>query len=87
MQFLAGEDVVLDRQLIAFDIEASKAHVMGLAKIGLLTADEAHSLQDGLERGAPDALRDAVAPRESIAKTSKTRCREIAPSARTRAAR
>lgn len=50
MQFLAGEDVVLDRELIHFDIRASKAHVMGLARIGLLTPDEALQLRDGLDR-------------------------------------
>jgi argininosuccinate lyase len=50
MRFLAGEDVVLDRELIGFDIRASKAHVAGLARIGLLTADEAHQLRAGLDR-------------------------------------
>ncbi len=50
MRFLAGEDVVLDRELIHFDIQASQAHVEGLARIGLLTADEARQLIDGLDR-------------------------------------
>ena len=50
MRFLAGEDVVLDRELIAFDIQASKAHVNGLARIGLLTPEEAGALSDGLDR-------------------------------------
>jgi argininosuccinate lyase len=36
MRFLAGDDVLLDRELFAHDIEASKAHVEGLARIGLL---------------------------------------------------
>ena len=44
MQFLAGEDVLLDRELFAHDIAASKAHVEGLARIGVLTADEAAAL-------------------------------------------
>jgi argininosuccinate lyase len=50
MRFLAGEDVVLDRELIHFDIQASEAHVEGLAQIGLLTADEARQLIEGLAR-------------------------------------
>lgn len=50
MDFLAGEDVVLDRELIGFDIRASKAHVAGLARIGLLTAEEAQQLRAGLDR-------------------------------------
>jgi len=50
MRFLAGDDVVLDRQLIRFDIRASVAHVHGLARIGLLTAEEANELVGGLER-------------------------------------
>jgi argininosuccinate lyase len=50
MRFLAGEDVVLDRELIHFDIQASQAHVEGLAQIGLLTADEARQLIEGLAR-------------------------------------
>lgn len=48
LDFLAGEDVLLDRQLIGFDIEASRAHVMGLAEIGLLSAEEARRLDDAL---------------------------------------
>lgn len=50
MRFLAGEDVVLDRQLICFDIRASQAHVNGLARIGLLSADEAEALVAGLAK-------------------------------------
>ena len=41
MRFLAGEDVQLDRQLIEFDMLASRAHVAGLRAIGVLEADEA----------------------------------------------
>ena len=50
MQFLAGEDVVLDRQLIAYDIQASRAHVAGLAEIGLLQPEEADALRQELTR-------------------------------------
>jgi len=44
MQFLAGEDVVLDRELFAFDIEASQVHARGLARIGLLSHGDADTL-------------------------------------------
>ena len=49
MRFLAGEDVVLDRQLIEFDIRASAAHVRGLGKIDLLSAEEVQQMLQGLE--------------------------------------
>ena len=48
MAFLAGEDVELDKELLLFDIEASAAHVKGLEQIGILSADEAGKLLDGL---------------------------------------
>ncbi len=38
--FLAGEDVILDREFFLFDIEASRAHAEGLQQIGILSADE-----------------------------------------------
>ena len=44
--FLAGEDVILDREFFLFDIEASRAHAQGLQRIGILAAEEL----DGLER-------------------------------------
>jgi hypothetical protein len=34
MRFLAGDDVLLDREFFLHDIEASKAHVEGLLRIG-----------------------------------------------------
>ena len=40
MRFLAGEDVLLDRELLPYDIRASRAHAAGLVKIGILSADE-----------------------------------------------
>jgi len=49
MRFLAGEDVVLDQQLIDFDITASQAHVRGLGEIGMLDKEETRKLVDGLE--------------------------------------
>jgi len=44
MEFTAGEDVVLDRELFAFDIQATAAHVRGLARIGILDAGESDTL-------------------------------------------
>jgi argininosuccinate lyase len=38
--FLAGEDVILDREFFLFDIQASLAHAQGLARIGILAEDE-----------------------------------------------
>ena len=54
MQFLAGEDVVLDRELFPFDVRATAAHVRGLARIGLLSEAEATRLVDLLEHVRPD---------------------------------
>ena len=44
MEFMAGEDVVLDRELFPFDIQATAAHVRGLARIGILSAEESQTL-------------------------------------------
>lgn len=44
--FLAGEDVILDREFFLFDIEASRAHAEGLQQIGILDSDEL----DGIRR-------------------------------------
>jgi argininosuccinate lyase len=49
-RFLAGEDVVLDRALFLHDIRASKAHVNGLSRIGLLSAEETEAILGGLDR-------------------------------------
>ena len=57
--FLAGDDVLLDREFIQDDITGSAAHARGLARIGLLTADEAEAtcrelalLSEDLKTGA-----------------------------------
>ncbi|MBW8312775.1 MAG: argininosuccinate lyase [Rhizobium sp.] len=42
--FLAGDDVLLDREFIQDDITASAAHARGLARIGLLTAEEGEAI-------------------------------------------
>ena len=55
MDFMAGEDIILDRQLIGYDIQASKAHVKGLDSIDILTSTEAMQLIAQL-----DALQTAI---------------------------
>lgn len=50
MEFLAGEDVVLDRELFPFDIDATAAHVRGLDRIGILNTEESSSLCRLLEQ-------------------------------------
>jgi argininosuccinate lyase len=49
MQFLAGEDVLLDRELFPFDVQATAAHVRGLARIGILAEAESDRLLRLLE--------------------------------------
>ena len=52
-EFTAGEDVMLDRHLFPFDIQATAAHVRGLARIGILKQYESVELCQRL-----DDLRD-----------------------------
>ena len=47
--FMAGEDVVLDQYLLLLDIQASAAHVDGLAAIDVLTDKEAKALKAALQ--------------------------------------
>ncbi|MBS7455685.1 argininosuccinate lyase [Coralloluteibacterium stylophorae] len=54
MRFLAGDDVVLDRELFLYDIEASAAHVGGLANIGIVSADDAVAIRRELATLADD---------------------------------
>lgn len=54
MSFLAGDDVVLDREFLSFDILASKAHVEGLARIGILDEAETKALLVELDHLAAD---------------------------------
>jgi len=53
MKFLAGEDIVLDRELFSFDIQATAAHAEGLGLCGLLSEKDVanivralHELED-----------------------------------------
>jgi len=54
MRFLAGDDVVLDREFFPYDIEASKVHVEGLARIGVIETTEAAALIRELDVIADD---------------------------------
>ena len=54
MRFLAGDDVILDREFFLHDIEASRAHVGGLANIGIVTAQERDAITRELEALAVD---------------------------------
>lgn len=54
MKFLAGDDVLLDRELLPHDIEASRAHVEGLQRVGVLSAEEAAALDRELLALAAD---------------------------------
>ena len=49
MRFLAGQDVILDRELLPFDILASQAHARGLARIGVLEDDQARAMVAALD--------------------------------------
>ena len=44
-RFLAGNDIVDDRALFAYDLRASEAHAEGLANIGILAAGELEALK------------------------------------------
>jgi argininosuccinate lyase len=54
MRFLAGDDVVLDREFFLFDIEASKAHVEGLAHISIVSDTELADLVRELDQLGED---------------------------------
>lgn len=49
-RFLAGDDVVLDREFLRYDIRASCEHARGLAAIGILSEDEFARIDDVLTR-------------------------------------
>jgi argininosuccinate lyase len=52
--FLAGDDVVLDREFFLHDIAASRVHAQGLGRIGLLSASELAGLERELDALAAD---------------------------------
>ncbi len=54
MRFLAGDDVILDREFFLHDIAASRAHVDGLANIGVVTPNERDAIARELDALAED---------------------------------
>jgi argininosuccinate lyase len=52
--FLAGDDVILDREFFLHDIAASRAHAQGLQRIGILDASELDALERELAALAAD---------------------------------
>ena len=52
--FLAGDDVILDREFFLHDIRASRAHAQGLERIGILSAAELEALEHELDGLAKD---------------------------------
>nr|WP_251359664.1 argininosuccinate lyase [Kangiella sp. TOML190] len=48
-QFLAAQDIELDKDIIVYDIQASKAHANGLASIEILSSDENQQIQQCLD--------------------------------------
>lgn len=54
MKFLAGDDVLLDREFFLHDIAASKAHVEGLARIGVVSGGECAAMTCELDVLATD---------------------------------
>lgn len=53
-KFLAGDDVILDREFFLHDIAASKAHAEGLQRIGILASEELAGLLRELDVLAAD---------------------------------
>ena len=52
--FLAGDDVILDREFFLHDIAASTAHAEGLQRVGILSNDELEGLKRELGTLADD---------------------------------
>ena len=48
LAYTAGEDFALDERLVAYDVRASIAHAEMLQAKGLLSADDLHSIREGL---------------------------------------
>lgn len=48
-QFMSGQDVILDQNLFAFDIEASKVHAQGLHRIDILSQAELDQITASLD--------------------------------------
>lgn len=53
-QYTVGEDYILDRVLLPYDLIASKAHAEGLKRIGILSASELTKLTKALDQIGKD---------------------------------
>jgi argininosuccinate lyase len=62
MQFTARDDWSLDRALLPFDLRASRAHVRGLARIGVLAPADAEALDGALADLEVEAAEGRFAP-------------------------
>ena len=61
-RFLAGDDVVLDREFFLHDIQASAAHAEGLQRTGILSGDELGAPADHFSwMKSPAIVADALA--------------------------
>ncbi|NND60185.1 MAG: argininosuccinate lyase [Gammaproteobacteria bacterium] len=60
MRFLAGDDVVLDRELLPYDIAATTAHAEGLARIGIFNDAELEQVSQALQAIAEDFASGAL---------------------------
>ncbi|GAA0201392.1 argininosuccinate lyase [Kangiella japonica] len=49
-QFMSGGDVILDRELMLYDIQASLAHVQGLQRIGVISGEELAKITVALDK-------------------------------------
>ena len=49
-EYTVGEDYILDKELILYDIKATLAHVHGLAKIKILQPTEVRKIETSLQQ-------------------------------------
>mgnify|MGYP000002817802 CR=1 FL=1 len=47
--FMSGEDIILDRQLFIYDVQASQAHAEGLARINVIQSSELKQITNVLQ--------------------------------------
>lgn len=59
-KYIASEDYIWDKEIIYFDIIASKAHAKGLEKIGILTKNELSKLLEVLNELEEKALKKEI---------------------------
>lgn len=62
VRYCAGDDWLLDRELLACDLEGTKAHVKGLVAISALARDEGERLLAGLDALLEEHARGEFAP-------------------------